>query len=443
MYAALVAIALQSVPISSAFSPPYDARHGRAAVGSLTYAGGRHIRRRRRSAFTPQSSPSPQSPPPALSSSVRMDIEDDGSRDAGREVRRILGRDGSTLSPKLPRVLYGSSIGNGESGSRRAENERSVADVQGRHGMPWVESVGEYTPPEFELSPKVYGCEERREQEPLGIVTEDEWCDVDADGSASPLLFMPFWTWQISYMKSELSGLRPLPTTTPCERFDVGLNHNPSQGARIVNHAYASDEYRKIRMTYYDAGDSVQVFNSLWYPHPKYNLPVLGIDLLAFGRKKYLTVVDFQPIHGTEDEHSARYEKDVLGPIRTDYPSLQGKMTDRFYDSSRHFSSQTLFGRFEDEKIVADEVWPAFRRSVQAHVDLVRGSDPDETSSGMGLALEGHKAYDNYSARRDPAHALFTRIFGKEWADGYVHGFLFDLSGGPEDEWMERNEENS
>ena len=63
-----------------------------------------------------------------------------------------------------------------------------------------------------------------------------------------------------------------------------------------MNQCNKSDEYRKIRMTYYDAGDNTQVFNSVWYPDPKYNLPILGIDILAFNRKKYLAIVDFQPI---------------------------------------------------------------------------------------------------------------------------------------------------
>mmetsp|Transcript_22585 Transcript_22585/g.66839 ORF Transcript_22585/g.66839 Transcript_22585/m.66839 type:complete len:468 (-) Transcript_22585:239-1642(-) len=407
------------IPKTVAFSPLSTSEApGHISVNPSTRGG--HVRRRRCLSFLPSS-------PAALGASVRMDIEDDGTTDAGRDVRRILRRSGSSLSPQLPRLLYGASIGGGPGGSR-AENERSVGEAEVRHGMPWTESVGECTPPDFELSPRVYGCEEAPKR-PLGFAADDP-CDVD--DPSSPLLFMPFWSWQMSYMKSELPGLRPLPTTT-AGGIDVGLNHNLSRGTRIVNHCYASDEYRKIRMTYYDAGDSVQVFNSLWYPHPSRDLPVLGIDLLAFGRKKYLTVVDFQPVHAEEDERAAPYE-DALGLIRDRYPSLQGRKTDRFYDSNRHFSSRTLFGRFEDERIVADEVWPAFRRSVEAHVDLVRGAAPDDSTSAIGRVLRGHAAYDAYSAKRDPAHALFTRIFGREWADEYVHGFLFDLSDGPEEE---------
>ena len=42
--------------------------------------------------------------------------------------------------------------------------------------------------------------------------------------------------------------------------------------------------------------------------------------------------------------------------------------------------------------------------------------------------LASHAAYDTYSADRDPAVGLFATMFGKEWADEFVHDFLFSLS---------------
>merc|ERR1712095_71662 len=111
--------------------------------------------------------------------------------------------------------------------------------------------------------------------------------------------------------------------------------------SRIVNLCVSSNEYRKIRMTYYDAGDNTQVFNSVWYPDPAYNLPVLGIDLLAFNRKKYLAVVDFQPLYQDEDKHASTYEH-LLAPMKEKYDSLKGRMSSKFYDETQFFSKEML-----------------------------------------------------------------------------------------------------
>lgn len=260
----------------------------------------------------------------------------------------------------------------------------SVSEMEVTNGMPWTDTIGQSDHPD-------------------------------------PLLYMPFWEWQIDHMKSSLTNLR----TDESSLADFGYMDNIDKKARIVNQCYTSDEYRKIRMTYYDAGDNTQVFNSVWYPDPKYNLPVLGIDLLAFNRKKYLAIVDFQPLYDDETDHALTYEH-RLKPIKDHYESLKGRMSSKFYDETQFFSEQMLFARFENEEVVADDLFPAFQRYVKLHNRLVREVDADE--DGMEAVLDRQRAYDTYSAERDPATGLFAAMFGKEWADDFVFDFLFSLS---------------
>jgi 15,16-dihydrobiliverdin:ferredoxin oxidoreductase len=237
------------------------------------------------------------------------------------------------------------------------------------------------------------------------------------------LLYMPFWDWQMSFMEENLTDLQ----VSPCHngKTDFSYNVNTKKKARIVNLCASSKEYRKIRMTYYDAGDNTQVFNSVWYPDPKYNLPVLGIDLLAFNRKKYLAIVDFQPLHQEEAAHSSTYEH-LLKPIKETHDSLKGRMSSKFYDETQFFSQQMLFARFDDENIVNDDLFPAFKSYVETHLDLVRSTEGNLDE--VKMVLERQKEYDSYSAERDPATGLFAAMYGGEWADEFVHDFLFSMS---------------
>lgn len=236
------------------------------------------------------------------------------------------------------------------------------------------------------------------------------------------LLYMPFWEWQLEYMKENLQNLRPTPVTNLDGTIDFSLHTNVKEKARIVNLCFESDEYRKIRMTYYDAGHKTQVFNSLWYPRA--NLPVLGIDLLQFYGKKHLAVVDFQPLYHKEEHHDLTFSH-LLQPIQAQYPSLQGKMSNRFYDETQFFSQHMLFSRFEDTSVVEKELYPAFQDYVKTHVDLSKSTC---SSGGRETPWKRHAAYDAYSAKRDPATAMFEKMFGKQWADDFVEEFLFSLS---------------
>jgi len=261
----------------------------------------------------------------------------------------------------------------------------SVGEAEVAHGMPWSDTIGK---------------------------TDHE----------NPLLYMPFWEWQLEFMKDTLTNLIPHDCVAEYEYKD-----NTDKKARIVNQCYQSDEYRKIRMTYYDAGDGTQVFNSVWYPNPAYNLPVLGIDLLSFNRKKFLAIVDFQPLHETESDHAQTFEH-RLQPIKDQYESLKGRMSSKFYDETQFFSQQMLFARFDDEEIVSRDLLPAFQQYVELHTQLIAETSPSYSTDEQESVLKRQTEYDTYSAERDPATALFANMFGKEWADEFVFDFLFALS---------------
>jgi 15,16-dihydrobiliverdin:ferredoxin oxidoreductase len=263
----------------------------------------------------------------------------------------------------------------------------AIDAAEAKHGMPWTTSIDK----------KAFKDEE--------------------------LLYMPFWNWHMQFIKDNLTNVK----VESCSngKTDFSYNENTGKKARIVSICLSSNEYRKIRMTYYDAGDNTQVYNAVCYPDPKYNLPILGVDLLSFNRKKYLAIVDFQPLHENESDHAIKYEE-ILQPIKEGYDNLKGRMSSKFYDETKFFSQQMLFARFENENIISDELLPAFKEYVQTHLDLIRNVGEDVASASA--VLDRQQAYDTYSAERDPATGLFTAMFGNEWAQDFVHDFLFSMS---------------
>ena len=154
---------------------------------------------------------------------------------------------------------------------------------------------------------------------PSPAFTPPEMFTSSIDGT-SKLTFSEYYHHQMSWMHSTIPGLTEITSMVPSQFVTMS---NPSKKVRIVQRYFTSDLHRKIRILYYDGGPGAQVFNSLMYPRPCYDAPVLGVDLLQFGGKKHLTVIDFQPLHG---EQAETYEGDIKG-IKADYPELGGKMS--------------------------------------------------------------------------------------------------------------------
>jgi len=245
--------------------------------------------------------------------------------------------------------------------------------------------------------------------------------------SAPDLCYMPFWEWQLEYMKNNLSNLSYIGCSTQ-NGDDMAYRETSDGKGRIHSICFQSDEYRHIRMTYYDQGDVGQNFNTMWYPHYTYNLPILGVNLLSRSvLNKHLAIIDFQPLHKAENDHVKLFSS-IQRKITKLYPELESDPDDRVLDL-QVFSKNMICKRFSREAVVIDSVFPAFHDYVLEHVNLVHTTDPDESANAKEAVMKRHAAYDLYSAVRDPCRLALGKVFGNEWANDFVFEFLYPLCG--------------
>jgi 15,16-dihydrobiliverdin:ferredoxin oxidoreductase len=218
------------------------------------------------------------------------------------------------------------------------------------------------------------------------------------------------------------------------QRFDLqsqpiplGLDRNVSDRgknqATIQSWCYCSPELRKIRYTYIDAGESAQVFNSVIYPSHHYDIPLLGIDLLSFGKSKILVVIDFQPLF-RDEAYQAKYVEH-LKEIYQKYDDLAQNLGMKFYDANQYFSKYLLFAK-TDADTVESRVFPAFQDYLSLYWQMLEKATPLTDPEDIQRVVKAQKDYDQYSADRDPAHGLFSSYFGPEWAERFLYDFLFE-----------------
>ena len=99
---------------------------------------------------------------------------------------------------------------------------------------------------------------------------------------AAKLLYMPFLDKQLQILDKIGAIERPEEV-----RPDLRLGERPRRSdddakgaARVGSRVFeVPGRFRRVRMTYFDGGQSLQVFNSLWYPtFNRPDAPLLGVD---------------------------------------------------------------------------------------------------------------------------------------------------------------------
>ena len=232
-------------------------------------------------------------------------------------------------------------------------------------------------------------------------------------------MFQPFRT----YLEEELFHRFDLRSRSIPAGLESNVSDRGKNQATIQSWCYQCPQLRKIRYTYIDAGETAQVFNSVIYPSHHYDIPLLGIDFLAFGKKKILVVLDFQPLF-----RDRVYQEKYIEPmrsIRDKYNELAQNLEMKFYDANQYFSKYLLFAKTDADTVVK-RLFPAYQEYVQLYWQMLDKAEILSDPEDIQRIVKAQQDYDQYSAERDPAHGLFSSYFGAEWAEKFLYDFLFE-----------------
>ncbi|QDL07435.1 15,16-dihydrobiliverdin:ferredoxin oxidoreductase [Brasilonema octagenarum UFV-E1] len=232
-------------------------------------------------------------------------------------------------------------------------------------------------------------------------------------------MYKPF----VKHLENELFNRFNLQNRAIPAGLELKVSDRGRNPATIQSWCYQCRQLRKIRYTYIDAGESAQIFNSVIYPNHHYDLPLLGVDFLSFGKIKNLVVLDFQPLF--QDDAYQRKYIEPLKFLHAKYPDLAQNLEMKFYDANQYFSKYLLFAK-TDAETVATRLLAAFNDYLNLYWQMLDEAEPLQDPEDIARIVKAQKDYDQYSAERDPASGLFSSYFGHEWAERFLYGFLFE-----------------
>jgi 15,16-dihydrobiliverdin:ferredoxin oxidoreductase len=232
-------------------------------------------------------------------------------------------------------------------------------------------------------------------------------------------MFQPF----LRHLEQELFRRFELESLPILPELEFQVSQRGRNPAMIESWCYQCTQLRKIRYTYINAGETAQIFNSVIYPNYQYDLPLLGIDFLAFNTKKILIVLDFQPLFRDLDYLNRYIEP--MRQIRNRFKELAQDLPMKFYDANKYFSPYLLFAK-TDAETVANKLFPAYKEYINLYWQLLEKAKPLTQSDSQERIQKAQQDYDQYSAERDPASGLFSSYFGHEWSEKFLYEFLFE-----------------
>ncbi|MEO0803845.1 MAG: phycoerythrobilin:ferredoxin oxidoreductase, partial [Cyanobacteria bacterium J06642_2] len=218
----------------------------------------------------------------------------------------------------------------------------------------------------------------------------------------------------------------PYPIPEGFERKSA-ISGKGKRQAEVVttSHAYQSSKLRQIRAAHVQGGTALQVLNFVIFPRLEYNLPFFGADLVTLPGG-HLIALDMQPLFRDDEAYQAQYTQ----PIWETFQAHQQHLPwggDFPAEAQPFFSPAFLWTRPKATEIVENRVFDAYKDYLHAYVEFVKQAEPITDADSLSAIRAAQLRYLHYRAEKDPARGMLGRLYGAEWTEEYIHGFLFDL----------------
>lgn len=202
---------------------------------------------------------------------------------------------------------------------------------------------------------------------------------------------------------------------------DLGYVEGQMEGDRltITNRCFQTEAFRKIHLELATVGKSVDILHCVMFPHPEYDLPILGTDIVASPQLVSAAIIDLSPVRGA-------LSQDYLEGLSEGYAKRSGFSQLRELPTwGTIFSPRCLFTR-----VVSSQEADLFLEICSAYLNFHCHYSSTTQAAPPSLQPEiraGHSNYCRQQQQNDKTRRILVRAFGEAWAERYMSTVLFDL----------------
>jgi len=220
---------------------------------------------------------------------------------------------------------------------------------------------------------------------------------------------------RIRECRSQLPALDDLVVDPSLEEISASLD---GEALFIRNELHHCRGLRKLHLETARLGLGLQILHCVFFPDPRFDLPVFGADLVASPAGISAAIVDLSPVTDRLPDAVRTPLEDLVLPPFQQVRALPPWGT--------IFSPYVRFIRPVDRE---EEGW--FVDLVGSYLAILAAAidqtEPDPPQAAPTIArYQGQLSYCLQQKRNDKTRRVLEKAFSPEWADRYIEELLFD-----------------
>lgn len=210
---------------------------------------------------------------------------------------------------------------------------------------------------------------------------------------------------------------------------DLGYVEGTLEGERLTiqNCCYQTLHFRKLHLELARVGDALDILHCVMFPHPCFNLPIFGVDIVAVKGNITAAIVDLSPV-SADGSLPANYRKALELLPKAEFASPR-----ELPEWGSIFSNRCVFVRPETPE-EGDRFLNVAMQYLSLHCRLACEASQVRDRAARAAILAGQNHYCQQQQKNDKTRRILERAFDKRWAQRYLETMLFDC---PDESLME------
>ncbi len=186
----------------------------------------------------------------------------------------------------------------------------------------------------------------------------------------------------------------------------------------ITNEFHRARGFRKLHIEVAEFSKSLKILHCVFFPDPKYDIPIFGMDLVKVNELVSAAIVDLSP---SSKKQNINYDRELSIIDKSVFESER-----KIPEWGDIFSKNVFFASLKNEREKN-----AFCKLVDNYLivltKLSKTVNPDFDQKIIEQRKNYQKRYCIQQMKNEKTSLILLKFFDKKWVDNYIKKVLFDF----------------
>ena len=231
-------------------------------------------------------------------------------------------------------------------------------------------------------------------------------------------LFDPLILKLLQNIRNHRSSLESLDYLNVDPDFSSIVSNFEGKEIYIENEFHKAKRFRKLHIEVAQFSKSLNILHCVFFPDPKYDIPIFGMDLVKINDIVSAAIVDLSP---SSKNQNNEYEKLLSEIDKSGFSFIR-----EIPKWGEIFSKNVLFASLkkESEKITFCNIVDNY---LSILIDLSKRTNPDFDEVIIKERINYQRNYCIQQMKNEKTTMVLRKYFSNEWVDKYIKKVLFDF----------------